>query len=101
LWGEDNERTQWRTQCLNENTAKAVAVPIRYGRFSTKRGAYTMVFSRLCYRGHAHIITSLVMPFDERNRLVLYTDLLLLLAQDSQGCIRLAGERIWPSIKLQ
>jgi len=62
LWDEDNGRTQWRAQRLNKNNAKAVAVPIRYGRFSTNRNAYTMVFSRLCYR-HSKLGQGVVVPF--------------------------------------
>jgi hypothetical protein len=62
LWDGDNGRTQWRAQRLNENNAKAVAAPIRYGRFSRDRKTYTMVFSRLCYR-HKELGQGVVVPF--------------------------------------
>jgi len=62
LWDEEKGRPQWRTERLTENNAQAVAVPIRYGRFSNGRGAYTMVFSRLCYR-HKVLGQGVVVPF--------------------------------------
>ena len=62
LWDEDKGRTHWRTERLKEKNAKPVAVPIRYGRFSTNRGAYTMVFSRLCYR-HTNLGQAVIVPF--------------------------------------
>jgi hypothetical protein len=57
LWHGDDGRTQWRMQRLNENSAKTVAVPICYGRYSTKRDAY-----RLCYR-HKELGQRVVVPF--------------------------------------
>ena len=62
LWDDNNGRTQWRTQRLNIDNAKPVAVPIRYGRFSNDRGAYTMVFSKLCYR-HKVLGRGVIVPF--------------------------------------
>jgi hypothetical protein len=62
LWDEKKERPRWRTQRLNEAAAKPVAVPIRYGRFSGNRQAYTMVFSKLCYR-HTQLGQAVIVPF--------------------------------------
>ena len=62
LWDEDKARTHWRKERLNEKSAKRAPVPIRYGRFSTNRGAYTMVFSRLCYR-HSELGQGVIVPF--------------------------------------
>lgn len=62
LWDEENARPQWRAQRLDEKNAKPAPVPIRYGRFSTKRGAYAMVFSKLCYR-HRDLGRGVIVPF--------------------------------------
>src|SRR5260370_2575590 len=62
LWDQKKKRPRWRTQRLNEAAAKPVAVPIRYGRFSDNRQAYTMVFSKLCYR-HTHLGQAVIVPF--------------------------------------
>lgn len=62
LWDENNERPLWRTQRLNETAVRRVALPIRYGRFSDHRRAYTMVFSRLCYR-HKQLGQGVIVPF--------------------------------------
>ena len=62
LWDEANARPQWRAQRLDEKNAKPALAPIRYGRFSTKRGAYAMVFSKLCYR-HRELGRGIIVPF--------------------------------------
>lgn len=62
LWDDNNDRPQWRAQRLNVKDTKPVPIPIRYGRFSEKRGAYTMVFSRLCYR-HKEPGQGVIVPF--------------------------------------
>lgn len=62
LWDGHKGRSQWRTQRLNEQGVKHVDVPIRYGRFSEQRNAYTMVFSRLCYR-HSQLGRGVIVPF--------------------------------------
>jgi hypothetical protein len=63
LWDDNSVRTQWRAQRLNGKNVKAVPVPIRYGRFSKQnRVAYTMVFSRLCYR-HKELGQGVIVPF--------------------------------------
>ncbi len=62
LWDENRGRPQWRAQRLNEKGVTPVPVPIRYGRFSDQRHAYTMVFSRLCCR-RKQLGRGVVVPF--------------------------------------
>lgn len=57
LWDSDHDRPAWRQKRLDLTSAKAVKVPIRYGRLSLSRGnTYTMVFSRLCEAGQGKLL---------------------------------------------
>jgi hypothetical protein len=62
FWDENGGREEWRRQRLKAQGCKRVAVPIRYGRFSDNRHAYTMVFSTLCYK-HNQLGQGVVLPF--------------------------------------
>ena len=44
-WDNANHRRAWRRDRLDLGRRRYVRVPIRYGRFSTTRQSYTMVFS--------------------------------------------------------
>lgn len=46
LWDDHDSRKSWRTLRLIPEDGFVVPAPIRYGRFSDNRGAYTMVFSK-------------------------------------------------------
>ncbi len=63
FWDEIYDRPRWRQEYLSLKEAVEVWVPIRYGRFSTKRRAYTMLFSSSAPNGQA-----LVIPYSHRVR---------------------------------
>lgn len=44
-WDEKRHRRKWRRERLHTTNKQYVQVPIRYGRLSSKRNSYTMVFS--------------------------------------------------------
>lgn len=72
LWEEDldpkkrdNIRSNWREGCLRMSDKIMVKLPIRYGRWSGKREAYTMVFSANCARRN-RLGTGFIVPMKRR-----------------------------------
>lgn len=63
IWDEAEIRENWRTNCLDVEKAKAVTLPIRYGRISSERRfTYSMVFSQACKKLENRGM-GLVVPF--------------------------------------
>jgi hypothetical protein len=54
-WSTEPRRETWRDTRLQKGTDVAVKVPIRYGRFSSTRRSYTMVFAPGCDTGQARV----------------------------------------------
>ncbi len=57
-WSTEPHRASWRDRHLRKDPDVAVKAPIRYGRFSSSRRSYTMVFDRGCEMGRARIFES-------------------------------------------
>lgn len=69
LWDNTKGRKQWREHSFGENyfqTIVNIAVPIKYGRFSTERGCPTMVFSEQ-FRQENKMGIGKFLPFKNQN----------------------------------
>lgn len=56
FWDDNYDRPRWRQDYLQIDEAIAVSAPVRYGRFSTNRQSYTMVFSSSAQNGQAKVV---------------------------------------------